>query len=67
MSKSEKNLINYNLVKRAASSSCWVCGKDTEWVELNFEVYMCPGDCVNKAWAKYWAAIRLAKKNTHEH
>lgn len=40
------------------ASACWVCGRPTLWVELNFEAYLCPGKCTDLKWEEY-AVINL--------
>jgi hypothetical protein len=37
---------------------CWICGKPTTWVELNFQAWVCTGACTDEAWRRYWEADR---------
>lgn len=32
---------------------CWHCEKPTRYVEVNFETYLCPGECTNSKLVEY--------------
>jgi hypothetical protein len=38
------------------AANCWHCGRLTRFIEINFEAYLCPGDCTAAKWAAFQVA-----------
>jgi hypothetical protein len=45
-----------NFITVPTRGDCWVCGGDTDQVEINFEAYMHPA-CEETGDRMYWAAL----------
>ena len=37
---------------------CWICGKATNKIEINYEAYICGHKCEKIADKKYWDALK---------
>lgn len=46
------------LIHAHGASTCWHCGKTTEWVEINFEAYLCSDECLSAKIDEYLEATR---------
>lgn len=36
---------------------CWHCGKQTHWVDINFEAHLCSPSCEDAKWDEYNQAL----------
>lgn len=55
MNKDPKGL-PYNYIRSTNFGSCFWCGSETEWIEINFEGYLC-FECEEAADRAYWEAV----------
>lgn len=52
---------DYNFM-RGQGGICFYCGALTEWIEVNFEAYLCL-ECDDAAWAQYWEDYFIDPEN----
>lgn len=38
---------------------CWICGEQTNFLNISFEGYMCSGLCLHQGWSDYYTANKL--------
>lgn len=48
---------------RTGSGPCWHCGKETVWIEINFESWLCSPECNAAKWKEYEEAARHAPQS----
>lgn len=34
-----------NHIRSEHTGECWCCGQQMNWVEINYEAWLCPGAC----------------------
>ena len=42
-----------DMLKSDGQRSCWVCGAQTSWIEINFACYVCSEECLMELDAGY--------------
>lgn len=45
------------LIKSSDHHSCFVCGKQTHWLDINFQAALCSLECEREAWSDYLDAV----------
>jgi hypothetical protein len=49
------------VIKCLAEQPCWMCQRQTHWVEVNFECHLCSPECVDQAWGEFFEACEATK------
>lgn len=47
-----------DVIKCKTAGPCWHCGRETQWVEFNFEAHLCSPECVDAKWNEFIEANR---------
>jgi hypothetical protein len=54
----------HTLKAKEGSGPCWHCGKDTQWIEINFQAWLCSLECNQAKWREYeWAERQASKRD----
>lgn len=51
-----------HVTKVPTSGPCWHCGAETQWVEINFQAYLCSKACNDAKWDEYAKAFRKSSE-----
>ena len=49
---------DHTILAQEGSGPCWHCGKETRWIEINFESWLCSPECNAAKWKEYEEASR---------
>lgn len=52
-----------NVILGREKAPCAVCGKETEFVEINYECHICSTECLNKMDEDYFKALEESEEN----
>jgi hypothetical protein len=48
----------HTMQAKNGTGPCWHCGKETPWLEINFQAWLCSLACNRAKWAEYMKASR---------
>ena len=49
---------NENFIIAKEYKPCWICGKLTNKIEINYEAYICSSECEKIADKRYWDVLK---------
>jgi len=47
-----------NFIIGKKNKPCWICGKPTNKIEINYEAHICSSECEKIADKRYWDALK---------
>lgn len=56
-------MVNFEYVLAKENRKCTVCGKDTKFIEINYEEPLCSDECCKKLDAEYMYLLQKCYEN----